>query len=119
MSATYIGPDYEPLPHPTAANPPMGLDDTARHLLALADEPDALERIRAVLLSITDRAQDAEAEVWREKIRDSAQALAGTAAEELDRARQATIRNDAHTAAACAVRSASLSDRVAGLRGLL
>jgi hypothetical protein len=106
-------------PHPTAANPPMGLDDTARHLLALADEPDALDRIRAVLLSLTDRAQEAEAEEWREKIRDRAQSIAGTAAEELDRARQATIRNDPHSAAACAVRAASLIDRAAGFRALL
>lgn len=109
----------EPIPHPTAVNPPMGLDDTARHLLALADEPDALDRIRAALLSLTDRAQEAEAEEWREKIRDRAQALAGTGAEELDRARQATIRNDPHQAAADAVRAASLADRAAAFRTLL
>jgi hypothetical protein len=111
-----------PLPHPTAIES-WNLDDTARHVLALAEEPDALARIRAILAAAFDRgAETAETETdekWRELLRDRAASLAGTGDEELDRARQATIRGDANLAAAHAVRAASLADRAAAFRTLL
>lgn len=109
----------EIVPHPTAAEPPMGLDDTARHLAALADEPDALARIRAVLLALTDRAQEAQDETWRERIREAAEAHADHGREHLARACTASDAGEPRDAVTEAARAATLTGQAAALRALL
>lgn len=106
-------------PHPTAVDPLPGIPEIARNLLALADEPDALDRIRAVLIAVTDQAQEIAREEIRERIREVACQRAGTAAERQAIAARHLREQDPHQAAREAAWAASLLDQVQALRSVL
>lgn len=107
-----------PLPPGAADDPTGNVYDAARHLLALADEPDALDRIRAVLFAIHDRAEEGGREEIRERIRDAAYQRAALSEERARKARE-HLPHDPNRAAGEVRWSASLADQAAALRSVL
>lgn len=105
-------------PHPTAADPTGNAYDAARHVLALAAEPDGLDRIRAVLFAIHDNGQEEGREEIRERIREVALQRTMLARTRAEVARDC-LPHDPTRASGEARWAASLSDQAAALRSIL
>lgn len=94
------------------------LDDTARHLLALADEPDGLTRIRDLLTMVWDDGSEHGREEIREEIREAAHQRA-TLCDERARIAAGHLPHDPNRAASEIRWATTLADQAGALRSLL
>jgi hypothetical protein len=98
--------------------PPMTLADTARHVLATAQEPDALERIRAILDATHANGYDDGVEYACDQIREVALQRANLSEQRAEIARR-HLPHDPTQAASNAAWSANLADQAAAVRSVL